>query len=269
MNKKQALDILEDLASGDLTQAKRIEELIRAKEGVTFFPVNTKEILSKFITQDPDMIKLKQTVMSLAHHSITDTVLIRGPSGTGKEIIANALHGDRTGPFCAINCTALPSELVESELFGHAKGSFTGAIDDRKGKFEYARDGTLFLDEIGDMPQNTQAKLLRVLETNKITRLGENLDREVKVRVICATNQDLHKFRDDLYHRISTFELFTSPLLDRPNDIPLITKYLCPNYPEEEIRRLQEFPLHGNVRDIKKIIRRWEILGETLSITTN
>jgi len=169
-------------------------------------------------------------------------VLITGPNGSGKELVARQLHeksGRNKSPFIEVNCAAIPAELIESELFGHEKGAFTSAIKQRKGKFEQANGGTLFLDEIGDMSLSAQAKVLRALQENKVTRVGGDKDLKVNVRVLAATNKNLKeeinekKFREDLYHRLSVILIEVPPLNDRKDDIPLLTDFFLQKVAEE------------------------------------
>jgi len=236
---------------------------------------STEDWLLQFITQDEEMLKLKDNVRKLS--SILDPVLIVGETGTGKELIARALHGKRLGKFIPINCTALPDYLLESELYGHKKGSFTGAVDDRMGLFEAAGEGTIFLDEIGDMPIAMQVKLLRVLQDRMIRRVGDNIERHIKCRFIVATNQNLEKmveekrFRLDLLSRLNVFVLKIKSLAERGKDIPLIMKSLEKDVPEEVIEKVYKTEnrqdgniamyLPGNVRNLQAIVRRWKVLG--------
>ena len=204
------------------------------------------------------------------------TVLIAGESGTGKELVAKALHynsGRRERPFIALNCAALPETLIESELFGHEKGSFTDATARRVGQFELAHTGTLFLDEIGDLSAMTQAKLLRVLQEREFTRVGGVQSIKVDVRIVTATNQNLEElvrkgqFREDLYYRINVIALYLPPLRERGDDIPLLAKHFLAKRIEEENRPLQEFskdavdllsryPWPGNVREMENIVEQ-------------
>ena len=207
-------------------------------------------------------------------------VLITGPNGSGKELVARNLHqlSQRSAmPFIEVNCAAIPSELIESELFGHEKGSFTSAIKQHKGKFEQADGGTLFLDEIGDMSLAAQAKVLRVLQERKLSRVGSDKDIEVDVRVIAATNKNLQEeiakgnFREDLYHRLSVI-VFTVPSLDeRRDDIPLLIEYFKDKYTEggkprsfspEAVKLLQEKSWPGNIRELDNVVDRLLILGD-------
>ena len=209
-------------------------------------------------------------------------VLITGPYGTGKELVAHWLHqkSDRSkAPLIEVNCAAIPSELIESELFGHVKGSFTGANKDRAGKFEAANGGTIFLDEIGDMSLSAQAKVLRALQENKISRVGSDKDIKVNVRVIAATNKDLkkeiaeNKFREDLYHRLAVILINVPSLNDRRDDIPLLISYFASKIAEEQgsvakkfnkqaIKLLQEYDWTGNIRELRNVVERLIILGE-------
>ena len=208
-------------------------------------------------------------------------VLITGSNGTGKELVARWLHekSQRSQmPFVEVNCAAIPSELIESELFGHEKGSFTSAIKQHKGKFEQADGGTLFLDEVGDMSLAAQAKVLRVLQEHKITRVGSDKDITVRVRVVAATNKDLPSeiergnFREDLYHRLSVIVMQVPPLSERKEDIPLLAAYfleqLCEEYgmakraiDAEAIDELQKHGWTGNIRELRNVMERLLILS--------
>lgn len=215
------------------------------------------------------------------------TVLIHGESGTGKELVARAVHEQsthrRNGDFIAMNCAALPSELIESELFGHEKGAFTGAAGQRKGKFELANGGTIFLDEIGDMSLNTQAKLLRVLEERKVERLGGSYSIPVDVRVVSATNHDLakavaeEKFRADLYYRLRVVQIDLPPLRDRSEDIPMLAESFlqlygkryslkCCEISADAMKRLVAYDWPGNVRELRNAIERSVVLADGKSL---
>ena len=209
-------------------------------------------------------------------------VLIEGPNGSGKELVARSLHAESdrsSAPYIEVNCAAIPSELIESELFGHEKGSFTSAIKQHKGKFEQADGGTLFLDEIGDMSLAAQAKVLRVLQENKLSRVGSDADIKVDVRVIAATNKDLRKeieegrFREDLYHRLSVIVIKVPGLDERKSDIPLLINYfvdqLCvetalprKHFSPEAVAKLQERSWKGNIRELRNVVERLLILGD-------
>jgi len=209
-------------------------------------------------------------------------VLITGPNGTGKELVAHWLHekSDRSkSSLIEVNCAAIPSELIESELFGHVKGSFTGANKDRAGKFEAANNGTIFLDEIGDMSLSAQAKVLRALQENKIQRVGSDRDIKVNVRIIAATNKDLKKeikegrFREDLYHRLAVILIKVPALKDRIEDIPLLINYFTKKialdqgvaqkeFLPEAIDLLKHYDWTGNIRELRNVVERLLILGE-------
>ena len=208
-------------------------------------------------------------------------VLITGPNGSGKELVARSLHEMSTRsamPYVEVNCAAIPSELIESELFGHEKGAFTSAIKQHKGKFEQADGGTLFLDEIGDMSLAAQAKVLRVLQEKKLSRVGSDKDIEVDVRVIAATNKDLKEeiakgnFREDLYHRLSVIVLHVPSLDERKDDIPLLVNHfigqisnetglLPKEFSPEAIKMLQGKSWTGNIRELRNVVERLMILG--------
>jgi DNA-binding NtrC family response regulator len=210
-------------------------------------------------------------------------VLITGPNGTGKELVAHWLHekSERAAaPFIEVNCAAIPSELIESELFGHVKGAFTSAVKDRAGKFEAADKGTIFLDEIGDMSLPAQAKVLRALQENMIQRVGAEKDIRVDVRVIAATNKDLKKeiaeghFREDLYHRLAVILVKVPSLNDRRDDIPTLINHFADKIAAEQgsatkkfsadaIKLLQEYDWTGNIRELRNVVERLIILGGT------
>ena len=209
-------------------------------------------------------------------------VLIMGANGTGKELVARWLHEKsrrRDGPFVEVNCAAIPSELIESELFGHEKGAFTSAVKQRKGKFEQAHNGTLFLDEIGDMSLPAQAKVLRVLQERKITRVGSDRDIDVNVRVLAATNKDIPReisrgeFREDLFHRLSVIIIRVPTLAERIDDIPILVDHfletICGEYnvpvkkiEAEALAELQKLPWTGNIRELRNVVERLVILCE-------
>ncbi len=209
-------------------------------------------------------------------------VLITGPNGTGKELVAHWLHekSDRVkAPMIEVNCAAIPSELIESELFGHVKGSFTGANKDRAGKFEAANGGTIFLDEIGDMSLSAQAKVLRALQESKISRVGSDKDIKVNVRIVAATNKNLKeeisegRFREDLYHRLAVILIKVPALNDRREDIPLLISFFANKITKEQgmpektfssqaITLLQKYDWTGNIRELRNVVERLIILGE-------
>ncbi len=208
-------------------------------------------------------------------------VLITGGNGTGKELVAHWLHekSNRSkGPFIEVNCAAIPSELIESELFGHVKGSFTGANKDRAGKFEAANGGTIFLDEIGDMSLSAQAKVLRALQENKIQRVGSDKDIKVDVRILAATNKNLKneiedkKFREDLYHRLAVILINVPSLNQRKEDIPILINHFAKkiakeqgtpvkNFEEDAVDQLMEYDWTGNIRELRNVVERLIILG--------
>ncbi|RMA57912.1 sigma-54-dependent transcriptional regulator [Ulvibacter antarcticus] len=210
-------------------------------------------------------------------------VFITGPNGTGKELVAHWIHQKSVrskGPMIEVNCAAIPSELIESELFGHVKGAFTSAVKDRAGKFEAANGGTIFLDEIGDMSLSAQAKVLRALQENKVQRVGSDKDIKVDVRVVAATNKDLKKeiaegnFREDLYHRLAVILIKVPPLNERREDIPLLVDYFTKKIAEEHgtsqkffsekaLKLLQEYDWTGNIRELRNVVERLIILGGT------
>ena len=223
--------------------------------------------------------KIKDMIEKVAPTDVR--VLITGPNGSGKELVARALHqgSERASqPMIEVNCAAIPSELIESELFGHIKGSFTSAVKDRVGKFEAADKGTLFLDEIGDMSLSAQAKVLRALQEKKITKVGSEKDIAVDVRVIAATNKDLKqeiaqgRFREDLYHRLAVILLEVPPLNDRRDDIPLLvahfTKSICQEqgidkqFHPKAIEQLQQYDWSGNIRELRNVVERLLILSD-------
>jgi DNA-binding NtrC family response regulator len=254
--------------------------------------VSETKVLKKKLSQKFDMVgestAIKQVKETIEKVAPTDArVLITGPNGTGKELVAHWLHQKSSraqAPFIAVNCAAIPAELIESELFGHEKGSFTSAVKQRIGKFEQADGGTLFLDEIGDMSLSAQSKVLRALQDHKITRVGGDKDIKVNVRVLAATNKDLKKeieeanFREDLYHRLSVILIQVPALKDRKDDIPLlVNKFLGDiakeygtakkDISKEALSILQDFPWTGNIRELRNVVERLVILGgKTISL---
>ena len=233
----------------------------------------------QIVGESPKTCRLRRMIEMVAP---TDArVLIMGENGTGKELVAQQIHMQSNraeGPFVEVNCAAIPSELIESELFGHEKGAFTSAIKQRKGKFEQAIGGTLFLDEIGDMSMAAQAKVLRALQERKITRVGSDKDVDVDVRVVAATNKNLvaeiarGNFREDLYHRLSVIVLGVPPLSERRDDIPLLVNYflkvLCEEYRvptkrinSEALAELSNMEWKGNVREVHNVVERLVVLG--------
>lgn len=254
--------------------------------------VTETKVLKKKLSKKLDMVgesaailHVKQTIEKVAP---TDArVLITGPNGTGKELVAHWIHqkSHRAAEhFVAVNCAAIPSELIESELFGHEKGAFTSAHKLRQGKFEQAQGGTLFLDEIGDMSLSAQSKVLRALQENLINRVGSDRDIKVDVRVLAATNKDLKKeieqnrFREDLYHRLSVILIQVPSLKERKDDIPILVNKFLEDIAQESgdakkeispdaLKKLQEFPWTGNIRELRNVVERLVILGEpTISL---
>ena len=251
----------------------------------------TKQLRKKVADHGPRMIgksaainRVREIIDKVAPTEAR--VLITGPNGTGKEVVAHLIHEQSTranGPMVEVNCAAIPSELIESELFGHMKGSFTGAIKDRAGKFEQADGGTLFLDEIGDMSLAAQTKVLRALQESEITRVGSDKPIKVNVRVLAATNKDLQKeiaeghFREDLFHRLNVIPIAVPPLKDRLEDIPLLVEHftgrICneqgiapKTFDEDAIKALQSREWTGNIRQLRNVIERLIILaGNTIT----
>lgn len=235
--------------------------------------------VAEIVGQSEPIMQVKSMIDKVAPSDAR--VLITGNNGTGKELVARWLHAKSNRvdePFVEVNCAAIPSELIESELFGHEKGAFTSAIKQRKGKFEQAEGGTIFLDEIGDMSLSAQAKVLRALQEKKITRVGSDKDIPVDVRVVAATNKDLlHEiaegnFREDLYHRLSVIIIHVPSLADRREDIPLLighfAKMICAEYGsavkpinDDAVEMLCQMPWTGNVRELRNVVERLIILG--------
>jgi two-component system nitrogen regulation response regulator NtrX len=250
-------------------------------------PKKTKKTNSKYeiIGESKQIKSVKSLIEKIAPTNAK--VLILGPNGSGKELVARQIHSNSLrsdGPFIEVNCAAIPSELIESELFGHIKGSFTSAHKDRIGKFEAANEGTIFLDEIGDMSLSAQSKVLRAIQENKIQKVGSDKDIYVDTRVIAATNKNIteliksNKFREDLYHRISVIELNVPPLNDRKPDIPLLIDYfiqqLTDQYDgrhlfidETGIKKMTLYDWKGNVRELRNIVERLFILSESDQIS--
>lgn len=257
------------------------------KTKIKKIPKKTKKTNSKYeiIGESKQIKSVKSLIEKIAPTNAK--VLILGPNGSGKELVARQIHSNSLrsdGPFIEVNCAAIPSELIESELFGHIKGSFTSAHKDRIGKFEAANEGTIFLDEIGDMSLSAQSKVLRAIQENKIQKVGSDKDIYVDTRVIAATNKNIteliksNKFREDLYHRISVIELNVPPLNDRKPDIPLLIDYfiqqLTDQYDgrhlfidETGIKKITTYDWKGNVRELRNIVERLFILSESDQIS--
>ena len=244
------------------------------------------KILKKKVSKNYEMVGESEAIshIKLMIDKVAQTearVLITGPNGTGKELVAHQLHekSERANyPLIEVNCAAIPSELIESELFGHVKGAFTSAVKDRAGKFEAADKGTIFLDEIGDMSLSAQAKVLRALQESMITRVGAEKDIKVDVRVVAATNKDLKveiaegRFREDLYHRLAVILIKVPPLNERRDDIPALIRYFAEKIASEQgnvvkvfsapaIKLLQEYDWTGNIRELRNVVERLIILG--------
>jgi two-component system, NtrC family, nitrogen regulation response regulator NtrX len=240
-----------------------------------------KKVAQQFqmIGNSPALARIQEMIGKVAP---TDArVLITGPNGSGKELVANALHSQSqrsSGPLVEVNCAAIPSELIESALFGHVRGAFTSAIKDKAGRFEAANGGTLFLDEIGDMSLPAQAKVLRALQEQKIQRVGSDKDIRVDVRVLAATNKNLlqeiaeGRFREDLYHRLAVILIDVPSLADRKEDIPLLVDYFAHKIAQEQgtsvkifnknsVQMLQLYPWTGNIRELRNVVERLIILG--------
>ena len=245
--------------------------------------VETTKVLTKKVhtSQSHQMVGESEGIQTIQHmvQTVAPTdarVLVTGANGSGKELVARQVHdhsGRASGPFVEVNCAAIPSELIESELFGHEKGAFTSAVSQRKGKFEQAQGGTLFLDEVGDMSASAQAKVLRALQENKISRVGSDKDISVDVRVVAATNKDLKaaiangEFREDLYHRLAVVPIHVPSLAERASDIPLLVAHflevLCaqtgrpvPKVSKDAMLALQKAPWTGNVRELRNAVER-------------
>jgi DNA-binding NtrC family response regulator len=247
---------------------------------ITETKVLKKKVSEKYemVGESPQIKSIKEMIERVAPTNAR--VLITGENGTGKELVAHWLHqkSERShAPFIEVNCAAIPSELIESQLFGHEKGAFTSAHKQRKGDFEQAHGGTLFLDEIGDMSLSAQAKVLRALQENKITRVGGEKEIPVDVRIIAATNKNLAeeiqkgRFREDLYHRLSVIMIEVPPLRERKEDIALLARHFMDDisaangkpplsYSEEALKMLEEMPWTGNIRELRNVIERLAIL---------
>ena len=230
---------------------------------------NTENCLNKFITQDKQMLAVKNRVRVLS--TVNDPVIITGETGTGKELLANALHGVRTGQFVDINCAGMPENLIEAELFGARKGAYTGCDSESTGLLEAANEGTIFLDEIGELGLKLQAKLLRAIQEHKIRKVGGTKSIDISCRFVAATHCNLKTmvkdglFRRDLYARLSVFEITTTPLANRQPDCELIAKAMCPTFPSGV--DWSQVDLDTNVRAVQKIVRRWEVLGLVPGLT--
>ena len=294
---KQAVEALKEGALDYVTKPFDIEELkILVAHGFEQRRLREENILLKKTFQDQvsfeNMIGKSKAMQEVFHlieriASTDSTVLVTGESGTGKEMAARALHAHsrrREHPFVSINCAALPENLLESELFGHTKGSFTGAVSDKKGMFETATPGTIFLDEVGEMSPWTQVKLFRVLQERKIRRVGGTDEIPVDIRIIAATNQDLKKrieegkFREELFYRLNVISVEMPALRKRPEDIPLLVSFFLQKHCEKTGRKmkrlvpevigfLERYPWPGNVRELENLIERIVAVEERETIT--
>jgi two-component system nitrogen regulation response regulator NtrX len=267
------------IAVGNALRQRRLEQenrILRAR-------VESKQVL---IGESPAMRELRKQISTAA--PTHGRVLIFGENGTGKELVARSIHAQslrKNGPFVEVNCAAIPEELIESELFGHVKGAFTGAVATRKGKFEAADGGTLFLDEVGDMSLKTQAKVLRALQEQKVVAVGSAEGVSVDCRIIAATNKDLEReiaagnFRDDLFFRLNVIPFHMPPLRERKEDIPALVEHfiedICAEYGKrpkkaspEALELLMAYPWPGNVRELKNVIERLVIMGASDEIAT-
>ncbi|MDH4089082.1 MAG: sigma-54 dependent transcriptional regulator [Cyclobacteriaceae bacterium] len=278
--KKGAFDFLQkpfDLGRLEITLRNALDKSSLVKETKTLKKKISKKL--EMIGESEPILQVKEMIEKVA---ATDArVLITGPNGSGKELVARWIHEKSKrsdGALIEVNCAAIPSELIESELFGHEKGSFTSAIKQRLGKFELAEGGTLFLDEIGDMSLSAQSKVLRALQENKITRVGGDKEISVHVRVIAATNKDLkkeieeNKFREDLYHRLSVIVIKVPALNERRNDIPLLVDKFLEDIADEYgarkksigVKAMEALKQHnwtGNIRELRNVIERLVIMG--------
>ena len=250
------------------------------------------KVLKKKIKKNFEMIGESKAIIEIKNliEKVAETeakILINGPNGSGKELVAKSIHISSKradSPLIEVNCAAIPSELIESELFGHVKGSFTGAIKDKIGKFEAANNGTIFLDEIGDMSLSAQAKVLRVLQDNCIQKVGGGKDIKINVRVVAATNKDLKKeiengkFREDLYHRLAVIIINVPPLNSRRDDIPLLINHFSKSlsdfqgleqkkFSKKALDILKKYDWSGNVRELRNIVERLTILGDSNQIS--
>jgi two-component system response regulator AtoC len=264
---------------------RKISEIISLQRTIELSNLSETQGVNSIIGESNEILKVKNLIKKIARTN--SCVLITGETGTGKELVARALHYEsprRNKPFVVVNCSAIPSELFESELFGHEKGAFTGAVSSKRGLFELANRGTIFLDEIADLDLMTQAKLLRVIEERKCRRLGSSKLIELDIRIIAATNRNLpefvkqKKFREDLFYRITTFTINLPPLRDRGYDIILLAKYFLKKFSKEYRKRfididrsaeeiLLNYNWKGNVRELKNLIERIVIMRDDPYLT--
>jgi len=284
--KEGAYDYVEKPVKSDrLTEI--VKKSIEAREMVSSLalsnPVFDDDVESEFVGNTKKMKDVFQLIFKLC--KVDTTVLIRGENGTGKELVARAIHFNsprKNSNFVAINCGAIPDSLIESELFGHEKGAFTGATERKIGKFQAANNGTLFLDEIAELKPEMQVKLLRVLQTKKVTPVGSNREMKVETRIIAATNRNLEKmmddntFREDLFYRLNVMPIFLPPLKDRIDDIELLTQYFIKNFNKNHSRNIQglhadaltalkKYNFPGNIRELENMVERAFILEPSSS----
>jgi DNA-binding NtrC family response regulator len=265
-----------------------VRHALETKELVTENKILKKKITKKYtiIGESKEIDEIHNLIEKVAPTEAR--VLITGGNGTGKELVAHQLHqksARNSAPFVEVNCAAIPSDLIESELFGHVKGAFTSGVKDRAGKFEIANGGTVFLDEVADMSLAAQAKVLRALQESKIQRVGGEKDIKVDVRIISATNKDLSKeiaegkFREDLYHRLAVILIKVPLLSERKTDIPLLVEHFTHTLSKEQgveeksfskdaVKMLMDYPWTGNIRELRNVVERLMILGEN-PITEN
>jgi formate hydrogenlyase transcriptional activator len=269
------------VAGTDIEERKRAEEKLQNENVVLREEIDKARMFEEVVGSSPALQAVLTAVSKVA--AMDSTVLITGETGTGKELIARAIHrksSRSSRAFVSLNCAAIPQNLIASEMFGHEKGAFTGAVQRRRGRFELAEGGTIFLDEIGDLPAETQVALLRVLQEREFERVGGSHTLRADVRVIAATNRDLEaaiaagNFRSDLFYRLNVFPIAIPPLRERKEDIPLLVQYFIDRYARKAgktIRRvnkktldlLQSYPWPGNIRELQNVIERSVILCET------
>ena len=264
-----------------------VRNAIDKKNLITQNKLLKRKIINSYemIGDSKELNKIKDLIEKVA--STDAKILVCGPNGSGKELVARSIHSSSNrahNPLIEVNCAAIPSELIESELFGHVKGSFTGAVKDKTGKFEAANGGTIFLDEVGDMSLSAQAKVLRVLQDNCIQKVGGGKDIRIDVRVIAATNKDLKKeidngkFREDLYHRLAVIVIDVPSLNKRKEDIPLLIDHFCKNicksqgikekkFSKPALKLLKSMDWSGNVRELRNVVERLIILGDEKEIS--
>ncbi len=255
-------------------------EMLRREVGRLREEVSAERRFGDIVAAAPEMVRVMETARKVARHPTT--ILLEGATGTGKELLARLIHAESSrsqGPFVAVNCGAIPENLLESEFFGHVRGAFTGADRDREGLFEAAAGGTLFLDEVGELPDLLQVKLLRVLQEGEVRRLGESASRAVDARIVAATNRELkeevaaRRFREDLFYRLAVVTLRIPPLRERPEDLPLLVRHFAKRHGERlgiqvegvdplAMRALAAYDWPGNVRELENVLERAMVLAE-------